>query len=127
MKYYKESLQKAIADSFPEIGVHIPLLYFFFSFNNMFLSQQHPNKDIQVCTFNSKYCAYLFSLYIGKYWSNAHNRRNFFVDFATQKGFDPLVAINWENIQYREILKQVRRKKKNLGSKREEEERVTVI
>ncbi len=45
--------------------------------------------------------------FIGNYWSNTLNRRNFFIEFATQNGFDPLVAINWENIQY----KQVKRKK----------------
>ncbi len=45
----------------------------------------------------------------GNYWSIAHNRRKFFVDFATQKGFDPLVAANWKNVQRREIIKQVKR------------------
>ncbi len=51
-------------------------------------------------------------LFKGNYWSNAHNRRNYFIEFASQKGFDPLVAINWENIRYKEIIKQVKREKK---------------
>ncbi len=54
---------------------------------------------------------YLPFVFIDNYWRNAHNRRNFFVEFALQKGFDPLVAVNWENIQNTEIIKQVRRKK----------------
>ncbi len=33
------------------------------------------------------------------------------MEFATQKGFDPLVAINWENIKFKEILKQVGKKR----------------
>ncbi len=58
-------------------------------------------------------------VFTGKYWSDSHNRRNFFIEFAAQKGFDPLVAINWENIRYKEILNQVKRKKEN--KKRAEE------
>ncbi len=51
----------------------------------------------------------LLFVFKDNYWNNAHNRRKFFVDFATQKGFDPLVAENWENVQYRKIIKQVRK------------------
>ncbi len=44
-------------------------------------------------------------LFTEKYWSNANNRRKFFVEFASQKGFDPLVAANWKNVQSREMRK----------------------
>ncbi len=54
---------------------------------------------------------YLSFVFIGNYWNTVHNRRKFFVEFATQKGFDPLVASNWENIQYREMVKKVKREK----------------
>ncbi len=63
---------------------------------------------------------YLHFVFTDKYWSNdAYNRRNFFIEFATQKGFDPLVAVNWENIQLKEIPKQVREK----NSRKEQRER----
>ncbi len=45
------------------------------------------------------------SVFPENYWRDAHNRRNFFIEFAIQKGFDPLVAVNWENVQYREMGK----------------------
>ncbi len=57
-------------------------------------------------------------LFVGKYWRNAHNRRKFFIEFASQKGFDPLVAINWQNVQYKEI-KQVKRKRIQKRERRE--------
>ncbi len=63
---------------------------------------------MQVCIVNSTYCMFIF--FTGNYWNNAHNRRKFFIAFASQKGFDPLVAVSWENIQYREMVKQVKRK-----------------
>ncbi len=44
----------------------------------------------------------------GNYWSDAHNRRNFFVEFATKKGFDPLVAENWNIVKTKDILEQVK-------------------
>ncbi len=67
-----------------------------------------PTKD-QVCTFNSKYIhVYLSFTFTDKYWNNAQNQRNFFIEFALQKGFDPLVAVNWTNVQRIEIIKQVK-------------------
>ncbi len=53
---------------------------------------------------------YLPFIFTEKHWNNAHNRRNFFIKFASQKGFDPLVAVNWENVKRRDIIKQVKRK-----------------
>ncbi len=35
------------------------------------------------------------------------NRRNFFIEFAAQKGFDPLVATNWDNVTYDEFFAKV--------------------
>ncbi len=49
-------------------------------------------------------------VFTDKYWSDALNRRKFFIEFASQKGFDPLVASNWENVQYQEILKEIKKK-----------------
>ncbi len=69
---------------------------------------------------NSKCCMFIFLFkFTDKYWDNVHNRRKFFSEFASQKGFDPLVAVNWENVQYREMVK-VRRKKKCDEGKREQ-------
>ncbi len=50
-------------------------------------------------------------LFIENYWSNAHNRRKFFIGFASQKGFDPLVPENWEHVDRMEVSKKVKRKK----------------
>ncbi len=53
--------------------------------------------------------AYLFPfVFTDNYWSNTSNRRKYFVDFASQKRFDPLVAVNWENIRRHEMIKQVK-------------------
>ncbi len=61
-------------------------------------------------------------VFLEKHWSNAHNRRRSFIEFASQKGFDPLVAKNWENVQYREICKVKKkknsRKEQNRGGER---------
>ncbi len=47
-------------------------------------------------------------VFTGKYWKDTHNRRKFFIEFAAQKGFDPLVAENWNNIKTKDISEQVR-------------------
>ncbi len=44
-------------------------------------------------------------LHAVKYWTNHDNRRKFFVEFASQKGFDPLVPENWKNVKYKELFK----------------------
>ncbi len=36
-----------------------------------------------------------------------HNRRKFLIEFAAQKGFDPLIPENWKNVTTSEIRKQV--------------------
>ncbi len=50
----------------------------------------------------------MFIYILGKFWRNAYNRRKFFIEFASQKGFDPLVPEHWEKIQKREMIKQVK-------------------
>ncbi len=40
------------------------------------------------------------------------------MEFASQNGFDPLVALNWKKIQRREIVK-VKRKKDSRKERRE--------
>ncbi len=54
-------------------------------------------------------CIYLSVVFAGNYWSDTHNQRKLFIEFASQQRFDPLVAANWENIPRREIIKQVKR------------------
>ncbi len=43
------------------------------------------------------------------YWKNTENQQKFFIDFASHKGFDPLVPENWNNISTEDIVKQVRK------------------
>lgn len=38
------------------------------------------------------------------YWSNAENRRTFFLDFAAKKGFNALDASKWHTVTATEIL-----------------------
>lgn len=35
---------------------------------------------------------------LAKYWEHAENRRKFFLDFARDHKFDPLVAKNWYSV-----------------------------
>ncbi len=46
-------------------------------------------------------------LFLESYWKSIHNRRQFLVEFATQKGFDPLVPENWGDVSYKEIKREV--------------------
>ena len=34
------------------------------------------------------------------HWADIENRKQFLVDFAREKGFDPMVAENWRNQRY---------------------------
>ncbi len=45
---------------------------------------------------------FLYSL--GNYWKSTENQRNFFIEFASTKGFDPLIPSNWKNVTYRDII-----------------------
>ncbi len=39
------------------------------------------------------------------YWKSKDNRRNFFIEFASKEGFDPLIGENWNNVKCAEALK----------------------
>ncbi len=52
-------------------------------------------------------CLFPF-IFTDNYWGNVHNRRKFFVEFALQKGFDPLLPENWNNVKTKDILEQVK-------------------
>ncbi len=41
------------------------------------------------------------------YWNNPANRRNFFIEYALQKGFDPIVSKNWSRVKIRDFIKEV--------------------
>ncbi len=45
---------------------------------------------------------------LDNYWNSAENRRKFFLQFSKQKGFDPLIAENWDKITKKDIINQVR-------------------
>ncbi len=45
-----------------------------------------------------------------RYWQRTENQRKFFIEFATQKGFNPLVPENWDKITIEDMNKQVRKK-----------------
>ncbi len=62
-----------------------------------------------------------FFAFTEKYWSNAHNRRKFFIEFAVQKGFDPLLAVNWKNIRCKQV------KRTQQAQKKGSEKRQTLI
>ncbi len=52
----------------------------------------------------------LISYSLGNYWRGIENQRKFFIEFASQKGFDPLVPENWDKINIADIRKQVIKK-----------------
>lgn len=37
------------------------------------------------------------------FWKSSENRRKFFIEFAQEKGFDPMVPENWHNITWAEF------------------------
>lgn len=39
-----------------------------------------------------------------KFWRDAENKRQFFINIAKMKGFDPLVAANWYSVTIQDIL-----------------------
>ncbi len=45
---------------------------------------------------------------LDNYWRSIGNQRKFFIEFAAQQGFDPLVPGNWDKITIRAIIKKVR-------------------
>ncbi len=79
--------------------------------------KQQPQKNIQVSTLLIPHAQLLFG-FTDKYWSDANNRRNFFIEFALQKKFDPMVTGNWKNVQYKDMIKQVKGKRSRREKKK---------
>jgi len=48
-----------------------------------------------------------FSNFTDNNWKNPMHRRQFFDQFASANGFDPLVALNWYSIRLTEVAKSV--------------------
>ncbi len=49
------------------------------------------------------------------YWRSIENQRKFFIEFASQKGFDPLILENWDKMTTIGFRKQVRKKRRYGG------------
>ncbi len=58
-----------------------------------------------------------YSQFTEKHWKSATNRRSYFIKFAIQNRFDPLVAESWENIKRKEMIKQVKRMREREGER----------
>ena len=58
--------------------------------------------------------------WIGKYWQDPKNRRNFYLKFAHSRGFDPFVASNWYKYNYDSIIAAKVCLKRGMEEKREE-------
>jgi len=37
------------------------------------------------------------------FWRNIENRKKFFLDFAAERGFDPMKVENWDNISHADM------------------------
>ncbi len=46
-------------------------------------------------------------MFVGNYWKSTENQRKFFIEFASQKGFDPLELKNWDKIKALDFRKEV--------------------
>jgi hypothetical protein len=82
---YKGSFIRALLDVFPDIGLDqtkfaiVPRKFFFFLFC-FSVTFEKERKILRITD---------------HYWQNIDNRRNFFIEVARSKGFDPLVAKSW--------------------------------
>lgn len=87
LSYHDFSISKALLDLFPNIGLD-------------------SAKFTSPCTCTIFLFIYLLSIYclIDYLWRHEENRREFFVKYAEQNGFDPLVAENWYNQSSKSIL-----------------------
>ncbi len=61
----------------------------------------------QVYYQKKKFVNELFLSLLVNYWRSAENQRKFFIEFASQRGFDPLVPDNWKKIKRKELIEQV--------------------
>jgi hypothetical protein len=46
---------------------------------------------------------YYYFLFLGDFWADPKNGRNWFDDFACERSFDPLLADNWYNLAAKSI------------------------
>ncbi len=97
----EQRFQNTLQSTYPQLRYRLPGIFYY--------DQCYCNTSRRATKVDFA-CLFTF-LFTDKHWSNAHNRRKFFADFASQKGFDPLVAVNWKNVRYKEMIKQVKTKK----------------
>ncbi len=84
-------MRQALVKLFPEIGLkkesfkqkRVTSTYLLFTMGNLFL--------------------YILE----NYWKSTENQRKFFIELASQNGFDPLVPKNWDKITKKHITKKV--------------------
>ncbi len=89
---------------------HFPSFTSFSLLTVCFDQSNGPNKASTYVQSKANIVCIYFFYFKGKYWGDAQNRRKFFIEFATQKGFDPLVAENWNKVTAKDIKKQVKAK-----------------
>jgi hypothetical protein len=94
MYYCKGNLARALVEMFPNIGLVPKKL--------VHLASALPSTPHPFC------CIYLLA---GNYWDDPKRRRKFFIEFAKEKGFNPLVAENWYSVPPSEIKSRTVREK----------------
>jgi hypothetical protein len=53
--------------------------------------------------FSVLYSTSTLTLQLGNFWHDIKNQRKWFLAFAENRGFDPLVAENWYNINFQTL------------------------
>ncbi len=108
---YHKTFHQSVMDLFPNIGMYFSLS--FFLFDSLSAQVGYKLKSMLVCTMTYIFLCFpvktlaLMLYNKDRHWKNTANRRNFFTDFASKRGFDPLVYENWRNVKKKEILQQV--------------------
>lgn len=46
----------------------------------------------------------MLTVFTGHYWQDLNNQKQFFVDFAKEKKFDPLIPHNWYQVSKNDLL-----------------------
>jgi hypothetical protein len=88
---YNNSLSQALIEVYPEIGLRahkfkiVPSMLFFFLLK-IFLKK-------------------MFIFPLEHHYSNKENIKQFFDDFASSNGFDPLIAENWYSVTLADLKK----------------------
>lgn len=85
-RYYKGSIEDALMDLYPNIGM-----------DRQLFSTALGNSLPFVSSFNA---------HIDKHFHSAENRTAFFDEFAKNRGFDPLLADKWSTISKAEIMEE---------------------